>query len=582
MTSEPPNSPTSAQAHRREPSLSPPPYVLDKHGSRVLDPDSAVRVKGQTIRPTVYVGASLLVRARDWADERVQSALGSAARSSGLRPVPQPADPELQALAQQAELVELGDRLLMVKVALEPLDEHNPAAPPDAWPVLQQYRVLVRDEPGLADVVTLDHLLTATGIGGAGYMGTGYMGTGYMGTGYMGTGYMGTATPSADYGMPGRGGRAPVAWLGPEPARRPDDDLLTRRPVVALLDTGAGTHDWLPDSIVDRNPTVDGTLPIGLPDGPYNPEVHGAVNDPLEGVLDSDAGHGTFIAGLIRQTCPDAGILAVRVMHGDGAVQENDLLRALNRLVFRQALALRHDDRDSLVDVLSLSLGYYHELPADLAMDHKLLAPLAELGKLGVLIVAAAGNDATDRHFYPAGFAPHPLTQLPPGHNTLPVLSVGALNPDKNYVALFSNDGDWVVCKRPGAALVSTMPALNGSLLPVASVTLPDGERRATIDPDDFSGGFATWSGTSFAAPVLAGQLAQYLHSEALLEPLAPATDAPPLTAQRSVERGWLAITSLTGLKRPGDGAPVAQPGSPASDGGPPTADDGAGEPATG
>jgi len=29
---------------------------------------------------------------------------------------------------------------------------------------------------------------------------------------------------------------------------------------------------------------------------------------------------------------------------------------------------------------------------------------------------------------------------------------------------------------------------------------------RGTIDADHFSSGFATWSGTSFAAPVLAGR----------------------------------------------------------------------------
>ena len=39
-----------------------------------------------------------------------------------------------------------------------------------------------------------------------------------------------------------------------------------------------------------------------------------------------------------------------------------------------------------------------------------------------------------------------------------------------------------------------------------------DGEvTRESIDPDDFSGGFGVWSGTSFAAPVLAGQLAAQL-----------------------------------------------------------------------
>ena len=97
--------------------------------------------------------------------------------------------------------------------------------------------------------------------------------------------------------------------------------MACRRPVVALLDTGAGAHPWLPSTIVDRAPTVAG-LPIGLTDPATAPEVTGTLNSPLEGSLDSDAGHGTFIAGLIRQTCPDANILAVRVMYSDGVVEE--------------------------------------------------------------------------------------------------------------------------------------------------------------------------------------------------------------------------------------------------------------------
>jgi subtilisin family serine protease len=34
---------------------------------------------------------------------------------------------------------------------------------------------------------------------------------------------------------------------------------------------------------------------------------------------------------------------------------------------------------------------------------------------------------------------------------------------------------------------------------------------RETVDPDDFSSGFAIWSGTSFAAPIFAGEVAAEL-----------------------------------------------------------------------
>jgi subtilisin family serine protease len=220
------------------------------------------------------------------------------------------------------------------------------------------------------------------------------------------------------------------------------------------------------------------------------------------------------------------------------------LLEALNRLLLRQAMAHALDKPAWLVDVISLSLGYYHELPADFAYDQLLIETLRALGELGVAIVAAAGNDATARHFYPAGFAPHAGGQWNPvERDVLPVISVGALNPDLRSVALFSNAGDWVCCHRQGAALVSTMPTtFDGSLQPIAAVHLDRGELRATIDPDNFHGGFSTWSGTSFAAPILAAELARSLWESQSLDTSDKAT---------MLTRAWSALEQLTDVRRP-------------------------------
>jgi subtilisin family serine protease len=136
---------------------------------------------------------------------------------------------------------------------------------------------------------------------------------------------------------------------------------------------------------------------------------------------------------------------------------------------------------------------------------------------------------------YPAAFAPWPggpVTTRDPG--CVPVLSVGALNPNRTR-ALFSNAGQWVTCHRPGAALVSTFPTtFNGSEQSSEQVFAPNEGLRATIDPDDFVGGFGTWSGTSFAGPVLAGQIAGQLRRY----------DLTPLDRQSALQRGWAAVSA--------------------------------------
>ncbi len=538
MTSQPSQS-RPTQPIGREPLLTPTADMLVRYQARLLDPTTAVRVPGQPpIRPTVYIGNRLMLRGVAPDTDRY-GALGEAASKHGLKLEPHATDQPVRNYAARNRAVDLAR--WPTRVRLVPTT-NQPQPPADAWHVLQTFRTIVDDPKQIPQDVALEHLLAATGgpwIGGVPQTQGGGVG------GAPQTQGGGLAMPSYQYGMPGWGGRAPVAWVGPEPVRRPDNELTCRRPVIAVLDTGIGSHRWFEDGSVQSHVTVAG-VPIGLTDPATDAELTGVTVDPLEGVLDSDAGHGTFIAGLIRQKCPDATILAIRIMSGDGVVAEGDLLNAVSALVTRQKQAQQADDADSFIDVLSLSLGYYHEQPEDPQFDPMLLGPLQELGKCGVVVLASAGNDATTRPFFPAGFTPYAGGVVAAfNHDSVPVVSVGARNPNGRSVALFSNAGDWVTCDRPGAALVSTLPmTFNASIQPAVEVQLPGGGVRATIDIDDFRGGFGVWSGTSFAAPVLAGEIAQRMFEGNC----GPTGELDPGS---TVDRGWDALTHLIGLDRP-------------------------------
>ena len=238
----------------------------------------------------------------------------------------------------------------------------------------------------------------------------------------------------------------------------------------------------------------------------------------------------------MRQQCPEALILDVPTYGNDGQVAEADLLGTLQRLALRQVLARNGVNGYEPVDVVSLSLGYYHEQPGDKAFDALLLGPIRLLGRYGAAVVVSAGNDATRRPAFPAAFAPHQGGRVKDDPAVVPVSTVGALNPD-GTVALFSNDGPWVKYLRPGAALVSTFPeTYNGSAEPTYSVRSKRREVRSSLDPDDFISGFGVWSGTSFAAPIVAGKIAH------ALQPWLASGDKPA----EAIARGWEAVTEVT------------------------------------
>jgi hypothetical protein len=354
--------------------------------------------------------------------------------------------------------------------------------PIDAWHALQALHVAAGSNPEIMEQMThvsLSHLFFASTVSGHGLSGAPGM-----------EGHHGDNT-----------GRTPVFMphIGPPQRGLPPGG---RRAVVAVLDTGCGDHPWLvkrssgaADWFVD-----DTTFAFGTPSP--DSEVNGRVLSPLRGVLDSHSGHGSFISGLVRQLASDSRVLRVRLMTSDGVVDEAVLEQALWQLVQRVSAAQANPAQaGDFVDVVSMSFGGY--LEDNPTLNASIGQPLQELSKLGVVSVASAGNDATAQRLYPAAFSDHP------GWQGVPLMSVGALAGPAS-TAIFSNDdAAWVRTKYPGYAIVSTLPTtFTGSYSPhMTHPTLP----REGYDPDGFTYGFGTWSGSSFATAIFAALLARTL-----------------------------------------------------------------------
>ncbi len=233
---------------------------------------------------------------------------------------------------------------------------------------------------------------------------------------------------------------------------------------VSVIDTGllAGVHAWAPwldgvradrsdEEAPDQYHITDGRILAG-PDG----------------FADPYAGHGTFVAGVIRCVAPAADVSVQKYIGADGFILESSMIAQIS------------DGLSDSADIISMSAGGYtrNNLPPtsfDLLWQNR----LSKIG--GIAFVAAAGNDATRNPFWPAAF---PWC-----------VGVGSMSRDGQQRSWFSNHGAWVDAYAPGEDIVNAYPQLPYR-------TLEDGAVRPT------EAGIVSWSGTSFAAPIVTGLIA--------------------------------------------------------------------------
>ncbi|MET7280385.1 S8/S53 family peptidase [Kribbella sp. NPDC005582] len=255
-----------------------------------------------------------------------------------------------------------------------------------------------------------------------------------------------------------------VPSVSPCPATEPEE-IDAKTPPSPFIDDKSTTGKGVKVVVLD----------VGWSDAPAADWLTGVTGDPESafdsaGLIKPYAGHGTFIAGVLRSMARETEVVVKSYFTTAGAIWEFDLAEALDEVL------------DLAPDIISLSAGTRtrFDLPP-LGLDVFISTRLNRVN--GLVLVAAAGNESTRDYFWPAAF---PET-----------VGVGALAENGGERAWFSNFGGWVDVYAPGENLIN------------AFLT---GEYHCTEPPHTGEvrnfGGMARWSGTSFATPLVAGLIA--------------------------------------------------------------------------
>jgi thermitase len=248
---------------------------------------------------------------------------------------------------------------------------------------------------------------------------------------------------------------------------------------VAVIDTGVDLkHPGLAGDATQPSHLAPATDWKDFVDGDAIPQEVSTTTGTNEGY-----GHGTGVAGLILQVAPYASIMPIRVLNSDGIGDSSNVVKAIDWAVTHGA------------KVINLSLG-------TLEPSEELRTMVAWATSKGVFTVTASGNNDNTQAMYPAAYAKDAASG---GARLISVGNTGSRNVDGDLLTnyLLGQLG------LPAKQFDEKSPvSVYGSSVELYA----PGELMMTLAPEAQVG---PWTGTSFAAPVVAGSLAL-----ALAEPL--------------------------------------------------------------